>query len=696
MKRFSVLCLSVLFLWPASGFGGGDETIHKLDEIVVTSTQKATALETPTSLSIITGEELQEMGAKNVVEALGRIPGVTDSSARRRAVVIRGNKSAMAGDAVVLIDGVPQKVGVYQYNEFSFIPIDQIERIEILRSAGIACGPGAARGVINIITRKSRTKGVHGNVSASYGSWDTHDENASLYGMKDKIDFQLNAGNHHTDGYEKEKENRLSFLGRVGYHFPGKSRIGLRVNHMDYDIGSAAGQEKGGWHLENYRREIHFPVSPTDPDLIWHNETDQKNTIMALEFSHKDADKFIDSSLSWTKYDTTFKRLDKLYDDPESVYHEFTGQDTYSAVISGGYRFSFGTVAWTPSFGFNYEDIDNTVDRSYPYNPSKSTAKYNFDLQEKIYGLFWDNDFRFGEKWGLSVGLRRDRAEVDLKDKAANFVDESRNMVSYFLAPSWHFSETGMVYASAGRNYWFPTPRYYGWAVERGSDINPPEDLEPEEALTYELGYKHMLNKAFTVNATVYFADYKDKFGSVYEGKKYRGQGNIGDAEARGAELEVDGRINEYFGYRLAAAVQDVEWTSGTASSYIHPDNTRDREADISGKKVYWVPGFTGLAGLDFYPVERLKISLDMNYTGERYVDYLNQIEYPDKTTFDARIAYTWNQWKFWAIGKNIFDEKLEYVSNSTGRLTGANGEPDNGYYVQDGMYLEFGVRYDF
>lgn len=684
-------------LWPAFGLAVDEiEATHKLDEIVVTSTHKAKAVDTPASLSIITGEEIEELGAKNVVEALGKIPGVVDSSTKSRTVVIRGNKSAMAGGPVILIDGVPQKMGDYRYSEFNFIPVTQIDRIEVLRSAGITYGPGAARGVINIITKKSKAVGIHGNVSASYGSWDSHDENAALYGINEKFDYQLNAGHYHTDGYEEEEENRLSILGRLGYNLSDFSRIGLRVNHIDYDNHTAEGFKKGQWQLENYRRKIHFPNSETDSDLIWHNEKDQENTTLALEFSHKDVNRFMDSSLSWTKYDEEFKRLKDRYVNPAGVYHEDSDQDTYAFTISGGYHFVVGSVSYTPSIGFNYEDIDNTVDRKYPNDPEKNTDTYDFDLQEKLYGVFWDNVFRFGEKWGLNVGARLDWAEVNLEDKVPTIVDEDRDMFSYFVAPSYHFSDKAMVYASAGRNYWFPTPRYYAWAVANGGDLNPAEDLEPEEVMTYELGYKHLLSKALNINATVYFSDYKDKFGSVYEGSSSRGQGNIGDAEAKGIELEADGRINDFFGYRLAAAYQNVEWTSGTAYVYLHPDNTRDREADISGKQIYWVPEFSGLIGLDFYPADGLKMSLDVNYMGKRYVDYLNRLDYSEKTTVDARASYIWKQWKFWVLGKNIFDEELEYVSNSSGRLTEAGGEPLNYYYVQDGVYLEAGVSYHF
>ncbi|MCD4740895.1 MAG: TonB-dependent receptor, partial [Desulfobacteraceae bacterium] len=426
------------------------------------------------------------------------------------------------------------------------------------------------------------------------------------------------------------------------------------------------------------------------------NEKEQETSTFALEFSHSNDNMFIDSSLSWSDFDKDFKRLKDLFDKPTSVYYEDSRQDTYTFTVSGGYYFDFDTISYTPSIGINYENIDNEVGRIYPYSPGKNTDKYNFDLDEQLYGIFWDNDFLFREKWGLKIGGRLDKAEVKLKDKVPTVVDQDKTMFSYLIAPSYHFNDKANIYVSAGRNYWFPTPRYYAWAVEKGGTLNDVENLEPEELMTYEIGYKHMLHKAFNINATIYFSECEDKFGSVYEGTTYRGQGNIGDTKAKGIELEADGRINSFFGYRLAGAYQDVEWTSGTASSYLHPTNVRVRDADITGKQVYWVPKLSGLVGLDFFLMEGLKFSIDANYMGERYIDYLNRIKYPSKTTFDARISYAWKNWKFWLLGKNIFDKDLEYVSNTSGKLTGVNGEPDNKYYVQDGAYFEAGISYSF
>ena len=117
---------------------------------------------------------------------------------------------------------------------------------------------------------------------------------------------------------------------------------------------------------------------------------------------------------------------------------------------------------------------------------------------------------------------------------------------------------------------------------------------------------------------------------------------------------------------------------------------------DLDGLQVHGIPEWTGRVGLDFHPIKGLKASLDANYWGEYDLDYGNRVTYPSKTTFDATISYTWSRFKVWVLGKNIFDEEIERAINSDGELTGPNGEVENSYYVQDGVYLEAGLSINF
>jgi iron complex outermembrane receptor protein len=677
----------------------GDEKIYKLEEVVVTATRRMKMLDTPMSISIITAGELEEMGAKNIAESLKKLPGVADVSGKDDAIAIRGTQGSMAGGPVILIDGVPQKIGDYRFDHFGFIPVYQVERIEVLRSAGIAYGPGSARGVINVITRKGKKdKPINFDISGSYGSWNTHNECAGLSGKVNQWDYFFNAANYSTDGYEEEEQDRQSVFLKLGNNLSEQARIGVRGNFITNEHQSAYGLWKKKWQMEHYRRNINFPKSEADPRLVWHSEKDQDVSSYALEFSHKDVELFMDSVLSYTNYKETYIDKHDLFTSTSTSRGEIDNkdQDTYTFTGSGGCNFEFGGVSYTPSIGLNVEDIEFSQRRTYLLDPTKSTAAYDFDICERQYGLFWDNDLLFGENWGLKIGGRVDKACITFEDRVPNKVDQDETMYGWSVAPSYHFSGRANVYISVGRNFWFPTPRYYAWTAGSGGDLNRPEDLKPEESLTYELGYKHLAHKAFNVVLTGFFIEYKDKFASCYDTTgTWRGMKNIGEAELKGLELEADGQLFSWFGYRLAGTYIDAEWTSGRMQVYEHPSNKKVM-SDLDGYDIHGIPNYTYVVGLDFYPGEGFKCSFDMNWTGPYYVDYLNRIEYGAKTTMDANISYRIKNWRFWVLGKNIFDVKIERVSNAAGKLTKANSEYDNAYYVQDGRYIEAGVSCHF
>ena len=691
--------LALLLFQP--GLTLADDTLltpHVLDDTVVTSTGKTKMLDTPASISVITAADLEQMGAKNVMQALERIPGVYNTSASRSSLSIRGTRSSMAGGPVILVDGVSQNYGNYRREELDFIPVSQIEKIEVLRSAGVAYGPGAARGVINIITKKGKgDQPLNASFSVNYGSWDTQNLYGALNGRQNRFDYYLDYSYFDTNGYEEEEETRKGALLKLGYNPTDQIRIGIRGTWLDQDAITAYGLGKFDWHLDNgYRRDIHFPQGDGDPDIVWHNGKEQESTAYALEFSQKGDTLFSNGTLSLTNYE-------EVYYDTKDTYYSGSGargdfdnreQDTLTANVSAGYRIFINGIAYTPSLGLNYEKIDFSQRRTYPFDPGRSTAKYDLELDDKAYGIFWDNDFIFNDHWGLKIGNRFDKMELTLEDKQPVKVAADETAWSWVVAPSYHVNPNTNVYVSVSRNHWFPSPQYYFWA--QNYPDNDPKDIKPEVNTTYEIGYKQRLSRAMNTSITGYFSKTADKFAGYYDASgTYNGQKNVGDADTYGIEVEIDGRPVQWWGYRLSGAYINAEWKSGQGSIKLHPSNA-SAIVDLEGYKVHGIPELNGHAGLDFYPSQGLKASVDANISGKYYLDYTNRFTYPSTTTIDASVSYSWDTYKIWLLGKNIFDRDVERAINSDGELTGANGTPKTSYYVQDGRYVELGLRVNF
>ncbi|BBO84799.1 outer membrane heme receptor [Desulfosarcina ovata subsp. sediminis] len=687
-----------------------EETV-KLREVVVSAPRTDRKLvETPASITVITGEEIEEMGARNIVDVVKNIPGVVKDSDSRDRLTFRGNRSSQSAGVLVLIDGVPANTGISGYSEYDAIPVSNIERIEVLRSSGsVALGPDAARGAINIITKKGQKGAPQVKTTVSYGSWETWKASASVTGRTADLDYAFSASGLDTDGYADDSKQRGAARLNSGYHFSEDTRLGINLSWQKVDYDTIYG--KSEWQVENYRREKIFPTSETNPTLVHHRENENENTTVSLTFNTEKANYFVNSLVSYDHtdhvYDYLPKRLNPTYSKTSSYYdyREDRDQDRYMGKISGGYHFFFGGVNYTPVLGADYEKIEFDQEKSYPWSPSPlsssqetAVAEGSIDTERKRYGAFISNELDFGEHWELNVSGRVDRVEYEVRNEVPEKVAKDHEDFSWDITPAFHPSPDATIYVSASQSYWYPVLQYYTYAMKYGDDQNRAEDLEPEEYLTYELGYKHYFGPKFSLALTAYTMTVKDKFLSLYDESNWKGYQNVGESEHRGVELELDGRLCPYFGYRLRGAYQHAEWDDATFRAYVWGDTPADdtrENVDISGEKVPHVPEFTGTLGLDFYFLEYFKFSTDVNYYGRQYVDVLNRYEINDYVTTDAMLSYTRENVKIWMLANNLFDREVENKFNETGDRN-ADGSPNYLYYPLDGRYLEVGVSVEF
>lgn len=129
--------------------------------------------ETPGIVSVVTAQEIQAMGARDFIDVMRLVPGFDFASDIDFAVgpTIRGNW-AMEGKMLLMVDGVKYNDLLFQALFFgNHLPVDQIERVEIIRGPGSAIYGGTAEyGVINITTKGAAgLKGV--SASVGYGSF---------------------------------------------------------------------------------------------------------------------------------------------------------------------------------------------------------------------------------------------------------------------------------------------------------------------------------------------------------------------------------------------------------------------------------------------------------------------------------------------------------------------------------------------
>src|ERR1700676_2117283 len=136
---------------------------------------------------VITQEDIRRSGATNIPDLLRMVPGVDVARVDHSnwSVSIRGFSDVYANKVLVLIDGRsvyhPVFSGVLWYAQD--VPLEDIERIEVIRGpGGTVWGANAMNGVINIITKSARTT-PGGLITAGVGS-DRQAEGLLQYGGK--------------------------------------------------------------------------------------------------------------------------------------------------------------------------------------------------------------------------------------------------------------------------------------------------------------------------------------------------------------------------------------------------------------------------------------------------------------------------------------------------------------------------------
>jgi vitamin B12 transporter len=206
------------------------ETQEEVEEIVVT----ATRLETPvahvgSSVTVISGAELEESGKQFLHEAIRAVPGLDvvrrGGPGQQTSVFMRGANSE---HTLVLIDGVEANDAISPNRAFDFanVTTENIERVEIIRGPqSTLYGSDAIGGVINIITKKGKGK-PSVTSSIEYGSFETTRVTGNISGDLETVNFALSLarldtggisaasakdGNSERDGYEN-----ITLSSRIG------------------------------------------------------------------------------------------------------------------------------------------------------------------------------------------------------------------------------------------------------------------------------------------------------------------------------------------------------------------------------------------------------------------------------------------------------------------------------------------------
>ena len=177
------------------------------DELFISATQSARTLgKAPAIATVITDQQLKNMGARNLLDALVTIPGFGVSYASEFAIEntleVRGIKTAESEKVLLMIDGHRMNnpfSGAWNML-FDDFPVEQVKRIEVIRGPGSALyGANAFVAAINIIMKKPEDQSGAsiiaggGNHKQSHGQF-SYGNNDNAVGISTFIDWMETDG----------------------------------------------------------------------------------------------------------------------------------------------------------------------------------------------------------------------------------------------------------------------------------------------------------------------------------------------------------------------------------------------------------------------------------------------------------------------------------------------------------------------
>lgn len=319
---------------------------------------------------VLTADDLQRSGATSLPDALRQVPGldVAQQTAGRWAVSARGFMGRFSNKLLVLLDGrsiySPLYGGVLW--EEQDIPLEDIERIEVIRGSGAAVwGSNAVNGVINIITKKARsTQGLQA-VAAAGGRGDA--SGSLRYGgaLDDATEYRVWASQAE---HKSTSTNALADDGTTARHG------GFRMDRSLSGGGRLAvsGEVHDVWSGEQWSRPdtSQRPVAIASPPFF---------SQPAYATSVQGSDNFKGVSLQGD-YQETFGRSEVevlAYYEHSGVLSPYLIQDNRNTVdVEGQVRRAFGAhdVIAGASARISRDDLDPRWDQAV-VDPEKATRR---------------------------------------------------------------------------------------------------------------------------------------------------------------------------------------------------------------------------------------------------------------------------------------------------------------------------------
>ena len=613
-----------------------DSLSNTLDDVIVTA-NKIEQKQNGTSkvITVITAAQIQQNAGRTIAQVLNEqaglsLPGSLSNVGTVPSIYMRG---AASGRTLILLDGAPVGDPSMISNEFdlNLVPLNQVERIEILKGAqSTLYGSDAIGGVINIITKSKGMPFVTG--ALSYGSYGTKQGNLQLNSRINKLNYTIGFENQNADGFSSAKDitNKASF-----------DKDGYQNNSF---FVKAKYQIDTFWNLQlssrktSYKSAIDYGGFMDDKDNQFKNAT----TMSGLILKYKKAKTNFQLQYQYTTQDRTYfnDSVDRTYTIFEN--NQYAGTTHFAdAFLSTPIH---KNIQWIIGTDFRYGSYHQTYESISEWGPFNDVFKDTFQFQNALYTSVLVNDD--AKKWLLELGARH------------NNHNRFGNNQTFTFNPSYALSDQVRLIASVSTG--FKAPSLY--------QLGNGDLLKAETSLNTELGASFRKGQVF---ARVVYYNRAIQNGIDFNniGNKYY---NYIEQKVNGLEIEIQHPINEQHFFSLNYTLMNGQETN---------QNRITTTDTITYNYLLKRPKHSLNAQWNYTINNKWNASLTGRFISKRFD--VGGYASPDVTLsyytlLNAAIQYKWsNRIVVFANGQNLLNDNFNEV---------------NGYNAM-GRMVQFGIR---
>ncbi len=463
----------------------------KEEELVVESPTRSSkpVTQTAENVTVVTADDIRLMNAHTVAEVLNTVTGVqvfmTGGPGSAATSMIQGSESR---HVAVYIDGIQLNNLSDNTVDLASLPVQNIEKIEIIKGPASSAWGSALGGVINIITKAGKDEGAGGMLSASYGQHHTGDYRAEALGKEGRFGYYFTAGRLVTDGFQPHND----FAGnnayaKLSYDLTDHTSVRATVSYDSLDRGIG---------------DLPFPPIFVDNEMsdvrstVALRSTLSKSTDLQISLwylrQHNDSSNF----LLTTGAPFPFDPMDRYRDNGYGGSFKLTWKEEHHAVVFGG-------------------DYDaRTLDSNNIANGSQGIKKWAGYINDTM---------TFGSL-AVIPGLRYD------------WTDSNGTFTSPSLGLTYGLTETTLLRVYAARGFNIPSLAFtYGGSL--GNVANP--DLKVEKVESYQIGVETAAVKYLWAKVSLFRHDLDDVLETTRLPSGFAMVVNGGRQRREGLEAEI-------------------------------------------------------------------------------------------------------------------------------------------------------------